>query len=164
MDTHESTSHASDKRLTLTLTLTPTRYESTSHYSDKRLEQMTDRDWRIFREDFEIATKGNMRHPATGERIMPFRKWPESGLPNSILTAINKVSNPPTRTRARTLSGQSPASAQTRSSPRSTRAEYEQPPACPRTRTVALAPTRTLTRTRALAPSRRATRSRAACR
>ena len=34
--------------------------------ADRRLEDMTDRDWRIFREDFEISTKGNMRHPATG--------------------------------------------------------------------------------------------------
>ena len=39
------------------------------------------RDWRIFREDNEIVTKGNMRHPATGKQILPFRYWPESLMP-----------------------------------------------------------------------------------
>ena len=67
------------------------QYESTKHYNDKKIEDMTDRDWRIFREDFEISTKGNMRHPGTGQRIMPFRHWPESGLPDNILAAIRKA-------------------------------------------------------------------------
>ena len=52
---------------------------------------MTDRDWRIFREDYEIQTKGNVRHPGTGKQIRPFRFWPESGLPDNILKAIEKV-------------------------------------------------------------------------
>ena len=52
---------------------------------------MTDRDWRIFREDYEIVTKGNMRHPATGKRILPFRFWYESDLPEAILDTIRKV-------------------------------------------------------------------------
>ena len=30
------------------------------------LDDLDDRDWRIFREDYEIVTKGSMRHPATG--------------------------------------------------------------------------------------------------
>lgn len=28
------------------------------HWTDKKLEEMKDRDWRIFREDFSIATRG----------------------------------------------------------------------------------------------------------
>ena len=52
---------------------------------------MTDRDWRIFREDYEIVTKGNRRHPATAQRIMPFRNWHESQLPGEILAAVHKA-------------------------------------------------------------------------
>ena len=67
------------------------KYDGSSHYSEKPLEQMNDRDWRIFREDFEIVTKGNMRHPGTGKRILPFRHWHESALPDNILAAIRKA-------------------------------------------------------------------------
>ena len=42
------------------------------------------RDWRIFREDNEIVTKGNLRHPATGKQILPFRYWPESLMPEEV--------------------------------------------------------------------------------
>ena len=42
------------------------------------------RDWRIFREDNEIVTKGNMRHPGTGKQILPFRYWPESLMPEEV--------------------------------------------------------------------------------
>jgi ATP-dependent RNA helicase DDX23/PRP28 len=67
------------------------RYDRAVHYSEKMLEEMDDRDWRIFREDYEIQTKGNMRHPATGKRILPFRFWPESGLPENIQNAVRKA-------------------------------------------------------------------------
>jgi len=67
------------------------KYEKSKHYTEKKIEQMTERDWRIFREDYEIQTKGNMRHPATGKIIRPFRFWPESGLPDSILKAVEKA-------------------------------------------------------------------------
>lgn len=42
---------------------------------------MTPRDWRIFKEDFNIATKGGGLPP-------PLRKWDEGGLPEWLLTAI----------------------------------------------------------------------------
>jgi len=46
----------------------PLRYDMSKHYTEiKNLDDMTERDWRIFREDNEIATKGNMRHPGTGK-------------------------------------------------------------------------------------------------
>ena len=67
------------------------QYEKITHYSDKPIAAMTERDWRIFREDFEITSKGNMRHPQTGQRILPFRHWYESGLPDNILAAIRKA-------------------------------------------------------------------------
>jgi len=68
------------------------KYENSKHYSEiEDISRMTERQWRIFREDNEIATKGNMRHPATGEVIKPFRFWRESGLPPEILAAIRKA-------------------------------------------------------------------------
>ena len=54
------------------------------HWSQKRLEEMEERDWRIFKEDFEIATRGN-RVPH------PLRSWKESGLPSLLLTTLEKV-------------------------------------------------------------------------
>lgn len=34
------------------------------HWGEKQLEDMTERDWRIFREDFDIRVRGgNVPHP-----------------------------------------------------------------------------------------------------
>jgi len=54
------------------------------HWSDKRLDQMRERDWRIFKEDFNIATKG-------GNLPNPMRNWAESGLPQEVLAIISQV-------------------------------------------------------------------------
>jgi ATP-dependent RNA helicase DDX23/PRP28 len=54
------------------------------HWSEKRLEHMRERDWRIFKEDFDIATKG-------GSIPNPMRNWPESGLPDNILRIVDQV-------------------------------------------------------------------------
>merc|ERR1719198_2649468 len=67
------------------------KYDQSLHYTQKSIDDMSARDWRIFREDYEIQTKGNMRHPGTGQVIRPFRFWPESGLQTEILDAIKKV-------------------------------------------------------------------------
>lgn len=68
------------------------KYDMSKHYTEiKNLDDMSERDWRIFREDNEIATKGNMRHPGTGKIIKPFRFWHESGLPPEILEAVRKA-------------------------------------------------------------------------
>jgi ATP-dependent RNA helicase DDX23/PRP28 len=53
------------------------------HWSDKTLEEMTERDWRIFREDFNITTKG-------GGIPNPIRNWRESGLPRALLEGKEK--------------------------------------------------------------------------
>ncbi|KAI6207300.1 RNA helicase [Aphelenchoides fujianensis] len=44
------------------------------HWSQKTLEEMQDRDWRIFREDFNITIKG-------GKIPKPLRNWEEAKLP-----------------------------------------------------------------------------------
>ncbi|CAN7997261.1 unnamed protein product [Ixodes pacificus] len=54
------------------------------HWSHKSLEEMQERDWRIFREDFNITIKG-------GRIPNPLRKWNESPLPSSILDIIKEL-------------------------------------------------------------------------
>ncbi|KAI2614467.1 DEAD-domain-containing protein [Hypoxylon fragiforme] len=54
------------------------------HWSEKKLEDMRERDWRIFKEDFGIATKG-------GLVPNPMRNWQESGLPRRLLEIVSKV-------------------------------------------------------------------------
>ncbi|KAF2014724.1 DEAD-domain-containing protein [Aaosphaeria arxii CBS 175.79] len=54
------------------------------HWSDKKLHLMRERDWRIFKEDFEISTKG-------GSVPNPMRNWQESGLPENILRIVDQV-------------------------------------------------------------------------
>jgi ATP-dependent RNA helicase DDX23/PRP28 len=54
------------------------------HWSDKKLEHMRERDWRIFKEDFNISTKG-------GGIPNPMRNWQESNLPSRLLKVIAEV-------------------------------------------------------------------------
>ena len=54
------------------------------HWSEKRLEYMRERDWRIFKEDFNISTKG-------GAIPNPMRSWAESGLPKRLLDVVDQV-------------------------------------------------------------------------
>lgn len=54
------------------------------HWSEKRLDQMRERDWRIFKEDYNISTKG-------GAIPNPMRFWSESGLPSDILKIVADV-------------------------------------------------------------------------
>lgn len=51
------------------------------HWSKKDLKDMTERDWRIFREDYEIVVKGGRVAP-------PIRHWKESDLPKNIYEII----------------------------------------------------------------------------
>ncbi|XP_053499091.1 probable ATP-dependent RNA helicase DDX23 isoform X1 [Ictalurus furcatus] len=53
------------------------------HWSQKKLDEMTDRDWRIFREDYSITTKG-------GKIPNPIRNWKEYDMPPHILEVIDK--------------------------------------------------------------------------
>ena len=55
-----------------------------STWREKSLEEMTDRDWRIFREEHNISFKG-------GKLPLPFRSWEESALPEQLLRAVNRV-------------------------------------------------------------------------
>ena len=54
------------------------------HWSEKKLEHMRERDWRIFKEDFNISTKG-------GSIPNPMRDWKESGLPKRLLDIVAQV-------------------------------------------------------------------------
>ncbi|VDK69067.1 unnamed protein product [Gongylonema pulchrum] len=54
------------------------------HWTQKSLEQMTERDWRIFREDFNISIKG-------GRVPKPLRNWEEAGLPPEVYNVIMKI-------------------------------------------------------------------------
>ena len=50
------------------------------HWSEKARGEMTERDWRIFREDFNIAYKG-VNVSATA---LPLRNWAEAELPHEL--------------------------------------------------------------------------------
>lgn len=54
------------------------------HWSEKQLSEMTDRDWRIFKEDYTINTSG-------GGLPHPIRRWNESGLPAEILKTVERL-------------------------------------------------------------------------
>lgn len=54
------------------------------HWSEKKLEQMRERDWRIFKEDFNISTKG-------GGIPNPLRTWKESSLSKRLLDILDQV-------------------------------------------------------------------------
>lgn len=54
------------------------------HWSEKDVSEMTERDWRIFREDYNITIKG-------GKIPEPIRNWKESGIQKELLEIIDKV-------------------------------------------------------------------------
>ncbi|KAL2757623.1 hypothetical protein ACRALDRAFT_1060949 [Sodiomyces alcalophilus JCM 7366] len=60
------------------------RFGFGKRWNEKTLEEMQPRDWRIFKEDFGIATKG-------GSIPNPMRSWKESGLPKRLLEIVESV-------------------------------------------------------------------------
>ncbi|KAL4398780.1 mRNA splicing protein Prp28 [Malassezia pachydermatis] len=54
-------------------------------WSEKTLEEMRARDWRIFREDFQIQVRGG------GDIPYPLRSWKESAIPSAVLEAIDTM-------------------------------------------------------------------------
>lgn len=54
------------------------------HWSEKDHDEMTERDWRIFREDYNITIKG-------GKIPNPIRSWKEASFHQDIMEIINKV-------------------------------------------------------------------------
>mmetsp|Transcript_12243 Transcript_12243/g.18357 ORF Transcript_12243/g.18357 Transcript_12243/m.18357 type:complete len:703 (+) Transcript_12243:15-2123(+) len=54
------------------------------HWTEKSLEEMTERDWRIFREDFDIRIQG-------GRATLPLRYWKEGHFPSQVMRAIEAV-------------------------------------------------------------------------
>ena len=55
-----------------------------AHWADKKLAEMTERDWRIFREDFDIRIQG-------GRAVNPLRNWAEANFPAEVTKAIQAV-------------------------------------------------------------------------
>lgn len=60
------------------------RAQLDKHWSKKRLEYMRERDWRIFKEDYSIATRG-------GAIPNPLRDWNEAGLPDQLMRIVDQV-------------------------------------------------------------------------
>lgn len=54
------------------------------HWKDKPLESMSDRDWRIFKEDFNISTKG-------GRIPKPIRWWDEAPFSGKIKKVLQRI-------------------------------------------------------------------------
>ncbi|KAJ6630704.1 P-loop containing nucleoside triphosphate hydrolase protein [Mycena sp. CBHHK59/15] len=54
------------------------------HWTEKPLEEMKERDWRIFREDFSISARG-------GQIPHPLRSWAESDIPKTLLECIDEI-------------------------------------------------------------------------
>lgn len=54
------------------------------HWMEKSLTEMAERDWRIFKEDYNISCKG-------GRIPNPIRNWKESTLPSELLDVIDKI-------------------------------------------------------------------------
>lgn len=50
------------------------------HWTEKKREEMSERDWRIFREDFSIGYRGS-------NIVLPIRNWDEAELPKPIQQA-----------------------------------------------------------------------------
>jgi ATP-dependent RNA helicase DDX23/PRP28 len=56
------------------------------HWSGKRREEMTERDWAIFREDHAITMRGS-----SSESAKPARNWCETGLPDELLQLVQSA-------------------------------------------------------------------------
>ena len=54
------------------------------HWTEKPLDEMKERDWRIFREDYSITARG-------GSIPHPLRSWTESTIPPAILECIDQI-------------------------------------------------------------------------
>lgn len=61
------------------------------HWKEKKRDEMTERDWRIFREDYNIGYKGAM-----DKCTLPIRNWSEANLPSDLV----KVTLPPSTRRS----------------------------------------------------------------
>lgn len=55
-------------------------------WTEKPLNAMKERDWRIFKEDFKILTRGS------GNLALPLRSWKESQIPKTILRTLDAIS------------------------------------------------------------------------
>ena len=67
-----------------------------THWSQKKLADMTERDWRIFREDFDIHMRGNVATTGGSKEnarviVNPLRSWNECPMHPKLREAINEM-------------------------------------------------------------------------
>jgi ATP-dependent RNA helicase DDX23/PRP28 len=60
------------------------RHWDDRHWSEKTLKEMQERDWRIFKEDFSIQTKGSAIP-------QPIRNWQEAAFPEPVMKVISNI-------------------------------------------------------------------------
>lgn len=65
-------------------TVQPLIQQNEKHWSEKTIEEMTLRDWRIFKEDYSITSRG-------GNIANPLRRWNESEIPKEIQDLLTKT-------------------------------------------------------------------------
>jgi len=71
--------------------------QGSTHWSKKKLSEMTERDWRIFREDFDIHMRGNFNTTSSGAKentrviVYPLRSWDECSMHPRLRDAINEM-------------------------------------------------------------------------
>jgi len=71
--------------------------QGSTHWSKKKLSEMTERDWRIFREDFDIHMRGNFNAASSGAKennrviVNPLRSWDECSMHPRLRDAINEM-------------------------------------------------------------------------
>ncbi|ODV94227.1 hypothetical protein PACTADRAFT_23618, partial [Pachysolen tannophilus NRRL Y-2460] len=62
------------------------------HWSEKSLEEMTDRDWRILKEDFNITIKSNSGNSSGNSKVKPpLRSFDESSMPFEVLEILHSL-------------------------------------------------------------------------
>ena len=78
---HSITEAIRNRRIEVDLLEQNATDKSNVHWSEKSLTEMKERDWRIFREDFDIRVSG-------GKSLLPLRYWNEANFPSEISKAI----------------------------------------------------------------------------
>ena len=80
----DSVAHARAAAAAAAADAAPEERAAGSHWSEKPLAAMTDRDWRIMKEDFDIMVRG-------GKAVNPLRKWDECPMPRELRQAIDEM-------------------------------------------------------------------------
>jgi ATP-dependent RNA helicase DDX23/PRP28 len=86
-DTWADADYLAKPRSSVQLLETNKKIAPVSSWTSKLTSEMTERDWKIFREDHHISIAGKRQAGIPH----PFRNWSESGLPRDLLDAVFKA-------------------------------------------------------------------------